>query len=358
MLQKIVEFLAPYQRLQLGLVSKAFKAECIRVLGCDPFAGYDQFAGSDWMQLGLFRKEYLEMRDSAVELAATDAYTYLRNQMNNLILENGPLNQPVVLELQQILGASERQKTDCVATLKMGTAVLWSTNFTGEKQILPIRKQIATNREKLLEGYGTQELTRTPDRFERTTQDGRKEIVPLPQRHAEMRLVTQWQLTHPEITDVELCVDKFCCIFCSSQLQALDLKNLIVTKPQTTPFGKLNWYNFSPLVVFFKETRTKLWGQAVEDKFAGFDKKAKIAFLYFLADQASPTRKEEKVRQQPDSGHYHGALAVKKPKTEQPKCPKCNAVMTWRDTSRPFWGCSKYASTKCTGKRDSSGNVM
>ncbi|HYR09594.1 MAG TPA: hypothetical protein VEQ60_17600 [Longimicrobium sp.] len=98
-------------------------------------------------------------------------------------------------------------------------------------------------------------------------------------KHGEVRLAEAQDNAYER---APISVDKLCCLFCAAQMEALG-RTPDLTGATT---GILQWYTFTPYVMYFRDRRSLMWGTEVEAGFARLSRENKIAFLRILADLA------------------------------------------------------------------------
>jgi deoxycytidylate deaminase len=255
---KIFRFVQDYELLGLGKVCRAFR-RMLRESGLyDPFVLDSPY--TRWNDLG-----YSAEATFSADLA-TLAYAKIKETLTEEV-EEPNLRKGITLEVQtrtETLTALSKtlrlNTTNCLAQLKLGDKSLIAVNFTKTDQHLAA-------------------LTKAGESLKSETRSDYKKVT---NRHAEMRLIMQ--LTEPtQEADAELIIDKLCCVFCAAQIYALGFKKLL-TGWHTNP---LQWYNFSPSVMFFPRRRVKIWGEEVEEEFRMLPPESKVAFLYTLAQKAA-----------------------------------------------------------------------
>jgi hypothetical protein len=102
------------------------------------------------------------------------------------------------------------------------------------------------------------------------------DYVRLPFMHSEIRVAERAEGTGDKRN---LYIDKNCCVFCTVQLIAMGQDDRI----KGTTWGTLQWYTFTPYVMYFKTRRQRLWGADVENIFNKFTPMDKMKFLNFLS---------------------------------------------------------------------------
>jgi hypothetical protein len=143
------------------------------------------------------------------------------------------------------------RSTNCVARSSVGGDFVYSVNF--------IRYGLAEKR-----------------RLVKTLRLRESDYYPITHMHAEMRIA---QKQDDEERRAPIFVDKMCCPFCAVQL--LVLGRLRSMRGSTTT--DLQWYTFSPYVMYFRHRRERLWGAGVEAVFNLLSPDAKLMFLEILA---------------------------------------------------------------------------
>ncbi|WP_146072125.1 hypothetical protein [Bryocella elongata] len=249
------------------------------------FLGFGVGEQKQWQLLGNY--DLRNSQDSAgfpafqadklleLKMLAGEAFVEIWQTLKEFLKVTGAQNSPAML-YTQILNDQGKGYTDCLATLKIGQCVCFSTNF---------RKPIASDlqryaRTQLEKANPKTQIVQVPNDMTASGQ------LPVWQRHAEMRLYTCWRLAHANVMEAELLLDKFCCIFCSIQLKALGWsKGILVQKDQK--FKALSWYNFAPIAMFFGNVRKQIWGAAVEAKFSVLRPRDKRQMLFYLTQLAS-----------------------------------------------------------------------
>jgi hypothetical protein len=108
--------------------------------------------------------------------------------------------------------------------------------------------------------------------------------------HAEIRHL-EYQLDIGRHTFMNVYIDKFCCTFCAIQYLVF---GAIDKTPGATYNTTLQWYTFSPYVVYFKSNRIKMWGADVERVFSLLPAPDKLRFLQFLFMAAKQGRNAER----------------------------------------------------------------
>lgn len=94
--------------------------------------------------------------------------------------------------------------------------------------------------------------------------------------HAEMRRAEKME---GKANSNRISVDKPCCAFCTIQLIAMGQFDR-VSGGKT---GVLQWYTFTPYVMYFKMRRREVWGAQIESIFALLPPDDKLLFLNVLA---------------------------------------------------------------------------
>lgn len=128
--------------------------------------------------------------------------------------------------------------------------------------------------------YGPAERSKLVNKLKLDTRDYDR----ITHLHAEIRIVEK-QDDAAEHSPIN--VDKLCCPFCTVQLLAMGRLALTRGSARTK---KLQWYTFTPYVVYFRYRRMLIWGAGVEAIFDGFQPDTKSLFLQVLAGVCRNTR--------------------------------------------------------------------
>jgi len=291
----------------LGKVSKTFKRWLLDMKLYDPFAG-----APSWKDLG-YTSPKPEANPELIALAKA-AYAEILKTLKKELGKSDmgkPLEAVVNVSIQRgLIGRN------CLAQLKLGTKSLVAVNFVfgiHDNNFEMAAKDLKSDRSSV--NYKLVEA-----------------------RHGEMRLIIK--LTDPK-TDASLNVDKLCCVFCAAQIYALGFKKLITGWRS----GSLQWYNFSPIVMFFPKRREKIWGSDVEEKFKALGSSdQKRQFLRLLVEQTNA--EAESLAPKRNLPHTSTDAPAKKTKANRATCRHCGAelVVRWV-TGKPnntFWGCPNY----------------
>lgn len=360
----IIQFLCLYEVIGLGRVSKWFKAF---VRGR---YGYDPFAGEFWPKLGMQGPRHsVGSREDILASLAARAYRAIKDRNEDVLgekyksLQRSGVDLKLTARIERLSKAHTVPSNDkmpfikgnCLAEVTCGTETIRAVNF------VCYANRTATS--ELFKALGVDTTT-----FDYKT---------ISHRHAEMRLINRAHMNLPMhyvvqlaqgtmTTGVTLAVDKLCCVFCACQLVSLGYQNVIAGWAA----GKLSWYTFSPMVMFFKGNRVGMWGQEVEESFVSLPDDEKLRFLQLLVEQTSTISSIDPpentfggtrflnapptARTFSTGGKRQGRTdppADKKLKVETaaPRCPKCGSAMVERTGATKFWGCSTYARTKCNG---------
>ena len=328
LLDLILGYLRLYEAIGLGRISKRFRNAVMAT-----FPDYDPFG--DWKNLG-YSNVTVDDPDRRIENLARLAYQELKARISHVLTTHSGFTQPC--ELLASLSGRYGLDQNCAATLtlKVGGAKIYETllalnfpNANADKYVASLNDSsiVHCNGEHGLPFPNTSHLCN----YDQSRPGG------VARRHGEWRLVLKWLLAYPHIMDGDLQIDKFCCIFCAAQLHAMGLTSLISANSKQA-FKALNWYNFAPVVMFFKSKRSQLWGDDIEAEFEMLTSPAKQRFLYLIAQHAaSPDRK-----------------AILEIDTEDfaPVC-QCGKRMTlWKRTldegkrETRFWKCPACATTE------------
>jgi hypothetical protein len=255
---EIMRYIAPYEPMGLCRVSKAFRA----LIHVD----YDRFTEHTW-QMGKVVLQVSPRRVDDLNLLAQRAFSNIVGKIPACI-KKGP-NDGVLCDTIVRLSSSHKTPTghdviemNCLGELIADGVRFRALNFIGYSD------QVATN--QLLTA-----LEVDPRAF-----NDRK----VTNHHVELRFI--WKLaTGLTPQTVQLKIDKLCSLFCAIQLLALGHRSLIPGWHARA----LSWYTFSPLVIFFRDRRSFVWGQQVEDAFSGLTPAERLYVLGRIVDLTQNT---------------------------------------------------------------------
>jgi hypothetical protein len=303
---KMFDFLTMWEVFGLFTVSKQFKLEALQYAQLkyhyEPWA-YDP-NDTLWPSLGMLNPMSI-VDVGAIEQLAVDAYKVICSNLQDLFGDAGPgTGSEIVAEISKTHTNSSGVPlygVNCLATLKLKDKQIWAMNFIYKESTM--QKLVTTFQEM---GYGS---------------DSNYQLVT--HRHAEMRLI----MTVARSTGkAELNIDKVCCVFCASQLVALGYGQFVVGWNN----GRLNWYTFSPVVMYFTERRKALWGANIDIEFMKLSRDGKIFFLKRLVEctlkQGSHVSSTHEVVNNNNKRLIEHELPAAK---KEPICPKCGTRGRW-----------------------------
>ncbi|WP_158455462.1 hypothetical protein [Pseudomonas fluorescens] len=225
--------------------------------------GYDPFEG------GHRKIESTIAMDDVVNQLALHAYRFIFNAI-----------APAVSNAKLRAGDLEVRKisSETGYSTKSGDRTLLYTNCLAKTE----EGSFAVN---FLDGFGA---LAEKFKLDKKQYSGRNSLV-----HAEIRHL-ETQLQAGKRTFMNVYVDKFCCTFCAIQYIVFGAMDKTAGAVFNTT---LNWYTFSPYVVYFKSNRTKMWGADVERIFAILPAGEKLKFLkcLFVASKSGSNPQAPKI---------------------------------------------------------------
>lgn len=303
----IRKFLAPYERLCLGTVSKEFRALFL--------GDYDKFTNDTW-NMGKTPGLILQSRKGVLEDLASRAYGEIVRRVPTA-LKKQP-NEGVCCSALVKLSTSHQTptgeaviKVNCLGELIADGKTIRALNFIGysdQESAQSLAKSLDVN----LEAFNYSLITH---------------------HHVELRFLLK--LAHGMgAHGATLNIDKLCCLFCSIQLLALGYSNLI----SGWHAHNLSWYTFSPLVMYFRDSRQQVWGHALDGEFFQLNSNEK---LYVLNCIVGLTQNVEQT------------LSLIPEPYALPKCrvPGCNGYLE-KSSLMGKWACSAWKNTRCSGEPD------
>lgn len=262
-----VETLPVKSQAALATTSKAAR----KFVGYDPFQGRDKNA-----LLGLNAPIVTVLQKDVLDQIAFHAFNNIYDVIQPYVTKTKKLSRPGDVNVQKIsietyYGPKKDKKLiefNCLAqTIKPSGEIDGAVNF--------VFNDWSGNSGKRVNGLLQNErLHLNKSEYFRTSQ-----------MHGEIRLMERH---HDNASREPIYVDKFCCPFCAVQFIAMGLMEL-------TPGAvnnNLQWYTFSPYVLYFKSRRIRMWGQQIETLFRQMNVNQKAYFLNKLATSCSINKHE------------------------------------------------------------------